>query len=129
MTSRRKFIQQIGLATASIGVLPHVSFGNSRTVAGMLPRSTPEAQGVSTDALNIFFDAIESRGQEFHGTMIVKNGHVIAEAWWEPYGSDHKMQLYSISKSFTSTAIGFAQQEGLLNVEDQVIKYFPYDLP
>lgn len=133
MATRRKFIRQIGLATVSIGVLPQmyscVSKMNTVTKTGMLPRSTPEAQGVSTAAINKFFDAMELSKQEFHGTMILKNGHVIAEGWWEPYGPNHKMQLYSMSKSFTSSAIGFAQQEGLLNVEDQVIQYFQDDLP
>ncbi len=128
MNSRRQFIRQIGLATVGLTLTPKWT-NNVQDKTSKLPRSTPEAQGVSTEAINKYFDAVEASGQEFHATIILKNGFVIAEAWWEPYGPDHKMQLYSMSKSFTSTAIGFAQQEGLLNVEDLVIKYFPKDLP
>jgi len=67
--------------------------------------------------------------QEFHSLMILRHGHVVAEGWWAPYSSEHRQQLYSLSKSFTSTAIGFAVTEGLLSVDDPVIKFFPGDLP
>jgi CubicO group peptidase (beta-lactamase class C family) len=130
MQNRRSFIRNIGLGATFIGLMPDAIFaGDTKKKGTMLPRSSPEAQGVSSDAINKFFDAIEASGQEFHGTMIVKNGYVIAEAMWHPYRTDHKLQTYSMSKSFTSSAIGLAQQEGLLSVEDQVIKYFPNDLP
>lgn len=128
MIHRRVFIRQIGLAGIGCSLWPEISI-YSKPHTTKLPRSTPEAQGVSTSAIERYFDAIEKSGQEFHATMIVKNGHVIAEAWWAPYRSDHRMQLYSMSKSFTSTAIGFAQQEKLLNVEDNVIDYFKDVLP
>ena len=37
--------------------------------------------------------------------------------------------LYSLSKSFTSTAVGFAVAEGRLTVNDKVVSFFPKDLP
>ena len=37
--------------------------------------------------------------------------------------------LYSLSKSFTSTAVGLAVAEGKLSVDDQVLKFFPDDAP
>jgi hypothetical protein len=37
--------------------------------------------------------------------------------------------MYSMSKSFTSTAVGLAVAEGKLNAEDRVISFFPEDLP
>jgi CubicO group peptidase (beta-lactamase class C family) len=125
MNQRREFVRQIGLLSVA-GILPHQTFAKSKNG---LPRSTPEAQGVSTEAIHKYFNAIEKSGEEFHATTVVKNGFIIAEAYWHPYRPDHKMQLYSMSKSFTSTAVGFAQQDGLLTVEEQVIKYFPNDLP
>ncbi|MEP7266286.1 MAG: serine hydrolase [Saprospiraceae bacterium] len=126
MTSRRIFIRQIGLSSIVLGLNPNEVLAKD---LNKLPRSAPEAQGVTTTAIHIYFDAIERSGQEFHTTMIVKNGFVIAEGYWYPYAPDHRIQLYSMSKSFTSTAIGLAQQEGLLNVEDHVIKYFQDVLP
>ena len=61
--------------------------------------------------------------------MIVRHGKVVAESWWNPYRADLKHTLYSTSKSFTATAIGFAVSENKLSVEDKVISFFPDDLP
>ena len=61
--------------------------------------------------------------------MFLRHGKVIAEGWWNPYAPDLKHTMYSVSKSFTSTAIGFAVTEKLLTVNDKVISFFPDDLP
>ena len=61
--------------------------------------------------------------------MLLRHGKVIAEGWWNPYRSDLKHTLYSFSKSFTATAIGFAVTEGKLRVDDKVVSFFPNDLP
>lgn len=94
-----------------------------------LPRCTPEKQGVSSDALNIFFDDIEKNIQHLHSFMLLRHGHVICEAWLHPWQADDKHMLFSLSKSFTSTAIGFAISEGLFNISDRIVDIFPAELP
>ena len=94
-----------------------------------LPRSVPEAEGVSSAAINRFLDSAAISGNEFHSIMILRHGKVIAEGWWNPYGSSLRHTLYSTSKSFTSTAVGFAVSEGKLNVNDKIISFFKKDLP
>ncbi len=94
-----------------------------------LPRSTPEAEGVASSRIVQFFDAAAKSKTEFHSFMLLRHGKVIAEGWWNPYGPDLKHTLYSCSKSFTATAIGFAVQEKLLSLTDHVISFFPNDLP
>jgi CubicO group peptidase (beta-lactamase class C family) len=94
-----------------------------------LPRSTPEAEGVSSKRIQDFLAAFEGGPHEMHGLVIVRHGKVIAEGWWNPYRSELKHTLYSTSKSFTSTAIGFAVSEKRLTVDDKVISFFPEDLP
>lgn len=64
-----------------------------------------------------------------HSIMILRHGKVITEGWWSPYRPDLKHTLYSLSKSFTSTAIGFAVAEKKLTVNDKVISFFPDKLP
>jgi len=88
-----------------------------------LPRSTPEQQGVSPGALLALVDAIVGY-TELHSIMVVRHGHVVAEGWSRPYSSDRPHLLYSLSKSFTSTAVGFAQAEGLLDLDDLVLDHF-----
>jgi CubicO group peptidase (beta-lactamase class C family) len=91
-----------------------------------LPRSTPAGQQADPAAILAFLDAVESRPDiELHSLMVVRHGHVIAAGWWAPYGPDRRHFLYSLSKSFTSTAAGFARAEGLLDLDDPVVKHFP----
>jgi CubicO group peptidase (beta-lactamase class C family) len=94
-----------------------------------LPRSVPEAEGVSSQGLIDFLDALAKSKQEFHSIMLVRHGKVVAEGWWNPYKPEYKHTLYSTSKSFTATALGFAVTEKKLTVNDKVISFFPEDLP
>ena len=50
-----------------------------------LPRSTPEAQGVSSAAILAFVEAAEKDIDALHSFMLVRHGHVVAEGWWAPY--------------------------------------------
>ncbi len=93
--------------------------------AAPLPRSTPEAQGVAADAILGFVAEAEKSIQALHSVMIVRRGHVIAEGWWAPYAANEPHQLFSLSKSFTSTAVGLAAAEGKLKIEDPVLSFFP----
>jgi hypothetical protein len=94
-----------------------------------LPRSNPEAQGVKSEAIITFLDSALNSNNEFHSFMFVRHGKVIAEGWWDPYREDLKHTMYSCSKSFTSTAVGFAVKEKHLKVTDKVISFFAGDLP
>ncbi|MBL7697016.1 MAG: serine hydrolase [Chitinophagaceae bacterium] len=94
-----------------------------------LPRSIPEMQGVSSQSIINFLDSTAVDENEFHSFMFLRHGKVIAEGWWNPYRADLKHTMYSCSKSFTATAIGFAVKEGKLNVTDKVISFFPDQLP
>ncbi|HEV8492089.1 MAG TPA: serine hydrolase domain-containing protein [Candidatus Angelobacter sp.] len=64
-----------------------------------------------------------------HSFMLVRHGNVIAEGWWSPYSPQSRHQMFSLSKSFTSTAVGLAISEGKLSLFDPVVKFFPDDIP
>jgi CubicO group peptidase (beta-lactamase class C family) len=101
----------------------------NQLVSNILPQSTPEAEGVSSTAIITFLDSAAKSNSELHGFVFLRHGKIIASGWWNPYQPDLKHTLYSTSKSFTSTAVGFAVSEKLLTVEDKVISFFPNDLP
>ncbi len=129
---RRAFLKQVGLGTAGLGLislLPACRTTPPTSGTSKLPRSTPEAQGVSSAGILAFLDAVQHSKHELHSFMVVRHGHVIAEGWWTPYGPQDIHTLYSLSKSFTSTAVGFAVAEGRLRVDDRVASFFPKDLP
>lgn len=94
-----------------------------------LPESSPEQQGVSSTAIADFFDAVSASKNELHGFVMIRHGKVIAKAWAAPYADTLKHTLYSTSKSFTATAVGFAVAEKKITVDDNVIKFFPELLP
>jgi CubicO group peptidase (beta-lactamase class C family) len=94
-----------------------------------LPRSIPEAEGVSSQGIIDFLDAAAKSSHEFHSMMFLRHGKVIAEGWWNPYKPELRHTLYSTSKSFTATAVGFAVSEKRLSVNDKVISFFPDALP
>jgi CubicO group peptidase (beta-lactamase class C family) len=90
----------------------------------LLPRSRPEEQGVPSAALARLvaaFDAIE----HVHTATVVRHGHVVLEATWAPYERDAPHAMYSVSKSFTSIAVGLAIDEGLFAVDDPVVDLLP----
>lgn len=130
--TRRNFLTRIGITTLGAGLQPLVprSFAESvRSAVTSLPRSTPEAEGVASAGILAFLDGIAHTKSELHSFMMVRHGKVIAEGWWSPYAAELRHTMYSMSKSFTSTAVGLAVAEGKLSVEDKVISFFPDDLP
>ncbi len=95
----------------------------------LLPHSTPEAQGVPAGAISAFVSAVEREIDALHSFMLLRHGHVIAEGWWDPYRATDQHILFSLSKSFTSTAIGLLVAESKLSIDTPVLEFFPEDAP
>jgi len=100
-----------------------------------LPRSSPAAENVSALRLDDFERAIDTRPcavapDLIRGYLLIRNGNVVRERFWPPYRPDDAVYVYSLTKSFTSTAVGLAVDAGLLSVDDLVAPFFAeYDLP
>lgn len=88
---------------------------------GSLPRAK---MGDSVQFDSVFFDVAKTACNELHALMIVKDGKVIYEKWDPSYGPDHLHVMWSASKTFTATGVGFAVQDGLLDVTDKVVDFF-----
>lgn len=80
-------------------------------------------------AIDDFLDAVERDIDALHSIIVLRHGHIIAQGWWEPYGPQIPHILYSLSKSFTSTAIGLLVAEGRLSLDAPVLGFFPGDAP
>jgi CubicO group peptidase (beta-lactamase class C family) len=89
-----------------------------------LERVTPLAVNIPPKAIIKLLEAVKEENHQVHGLMMLKNGKVFFERYWQPYGPLYRHQLFSLSKSFTSTAVGFAVQEGLLTVETKIADIF-----
>ena len=95
----------------------------------MFEHITPESAGVRGEGIVRFLDDMKAKRLHMHAMMILRHGKVIAEASFAPWSKDNLHMLFSLSKSFTSTAVGFAVQDGLLSVDDRLIDFFPDLLP
>ena len=93
-----------------------------------LPRSTPEAQGISSQVIREFVESAD-KINTMHSFMVVRHGQVVAEGWWKPESAERLHIMNSLSKSFTSTAVGLAIEEGKLSLTDPVLKFFPGEAP
>src|SRR6476646_5938896 len=121
---RRKFPESASILTLLLLAIPRFS-----AASAPLPRSSPEAQGVSSQAIREYIETADKTVNTMHSFMLVRHGHVIAEAWWKPEAADKPHTLWSLSKSFNSTAVGLAINDGKLSLDDPVLKFFPDDAP
>jgi CubicO group peptidase (beta-lactamase class C family) len=125
--TRRQFVKNTAALGLGLGLLPcFEGFGQN---IDALPRATPESQGFDSEAVLNFLEGIKNSGIEFHSFMLLKGGKVIAEATWQPFMAASKHTLFSLSKSFSSTAIGMLVDEGKLKVTDKVVSFFAEDVP
>jgi CubicO group peptidase (beta-lactamase class C family) len=97
-------------------------------IAAALPRLTPAAAGIDPAGIAAFIEGLDQLDSA-HSVMLLRHGAVVAEAWWAPYSAERAHSLFSVSKSFTSTAVGFAISEELLSLDDRVIDLLPDDVP
>lgn len=91
--------------------------------------SSPESVGIDSSAIAAFEEIIREKNIGHHGYMFYRHGKLVASSIASPYRFTDKRHVYSISKSWTSTAIGIAADEGLINLDDKLISYFPDELP
>ncbi|AEI48969.1 serine hydrolase domain-containing protein [Runella slithyformis] len=127
-TNRRDFIKTTGFGAVGLGVLPSLNLF-AKDIITSLPRKSPESQGVDSVGIRQFLKATKESGLEWHSFMLVRHGNVVAEGWWKPFEAANKHTLYSLSKSFTGSAIGFLVTEGKITINDQVISFFPEHTP
>ena len=131
-TNRRNFIKTASISSLGFGLLPNLNLFDTELDIFSLSnfsRKSPESQGILSKGILDFLKAAKESGLEWHSFMLLRHGNVVAEGWWKPFESDFKHTLYSLSKSFTSTAIGFLVQEGKIKVDDQVISFFKDETP
>lgn len=93
---------------------------------GRLVRAaSPESVGISSGAFIKMLDCLEEEGHEYHSLMIVRHGVVAAECWRYPFRADLPHAMYSVSKTVTATALGFAVSEGLVSLDTRIVDVFP----
>ena len=91
--------------------------------------STPEACGVQSPHIGAFLDRLEEKNYTMHSYLMARHGHIFAEGYFAPFQQSDFHRMFSISKTFVSTAVGLLQDEGRLSLSDPVARFFPDKLP
>ncbi len=84
----------------------------------------PEQMGISSANIKAYIDMLEQYELSTHGIIMARGNHIFYEQYWEPFTSGYAHRMYSVTKSIVSLAIGFAEQDGLLNLDDKIVQYF-----
>ena len=87
------------------------------------------APKVSVKAVNTFFKTMTETLGEVHCIEIYQHGGLLLRIAPPPYHATDKRLVFSLSKSFTSTAVGFLSDEGKVSVDEYIIDIFPDKLP
>ena len=92
----------------------------------LLPRAqSPESVGVSSAVIAEFLRRMPEAGMPIHSFMVLRHGKVAAACYRAPFDAETPHAMYSVSKSFSSVALGIAVGEGLLSLDDKVRDFFP----
>jgi len=102
---------------------------SANTQTSSLPRTSPEEQNASAAGINEFIEVAGKTVNKIDSLMVLRHGYVVAEKWWAPHTPETPHVMHSLSKSFTSTAVGLANAEGKIDIDEKVLTYFPNDAP
>ena len=90
-----------------------------------LERARSETVGVAPSSILKLTDALKRIGFTCNSMVMVKSGKVVFEIYYKPFAADSLHLLASCSKSFASTAVGFAVAEGLFTLDDRIVGLLP----
>ncbi|MBE7012247.1 MAG: serine hydrolase [Ruminococcaceae bacterium] len=90
--------------------------------------SSPEKMGIKSSNIEAFVRILEEKRLSTHSLIIMRNGNIIFEKYWAPFHKEFQHRMYSVTKSFVALAIGFLEQDGLVDLDAPMIKYFPDEL-
>lgn len=94
--------------------------------SGAWQSTTPEEQGIDSALLAQLFETIEREDIRLHSLLIVRNGYLVTEAYWHPYGPNVKHTIESNTKSIVGSLVGIAIEQGsLTGVGQKLVDFFP----
>lgn len=85
--------------------------------------------GVAVRPVRELLERMSARNMRVHSMLVYRSDRLVLDLWQWPHEPDLKHKLHSATKSFTVAAVGFAEAEGLLSLEDRLIDHFADRLP
>ena len=91
----------------------------------MFEKVKPEDVGISSSKVLEYIKTLENYRLRTHSIIMARGNKIFAECYYKPFDENFKHRMYSVSKSFVAIAVGVAEQEGLLSLDDKFMDYFP----
>ncbi len=95
----------------------------------MFEKITPEQAGVSSYAVRNFMKMLTKRHMPMHSVLMMKGDKLFAEYYFAPFDKDFCHRMYSQTKSYTAVAIGLLVEDGLVELDAPMSRYFPEKCP
>lgn len=89
-----------------------------------LKRGYPQEVGIEPENIINFIKELDEKSINMHSFLLLKDDTIVSEAYYAPYNRDTLHRMFSITKSFTSIAIGLLESEGKINLDDRIVTYF-----
>lgn len=90
--------------------------------------ATPEKMGISSSCIREYVESLEKANLSTHDIIIMRGESIVFEKYYEPFHKDFIHRMYSVTKSFVALAVGFLEQDGLIDLDASVVRYFPDEL-
>ena len=94
-----------------------------------IERALPEQTGISSNCIMRLITRLEQKQIPMHSFLLMHRNKLICECYYSPVDADTLHRMFSITKSFTSIAIGLLADEGKLSLDDKIVDYFPEKVP
>jgi len=90
----------------------------------MFTYKQPEEKGIKSEDIKNYIEVLEKTGLSTHNLIIARGYDIVYEKYWAPFNKDFLHRQYSVSKSFVAIAVGFAIDEGKMNLDDKLVDFF-----
>jgi len=88
--------------------------------------SSPELQGMNAERLAAMLRFIDRDGRRLGSVLVVRNGCIVVEAYFDPFTRETGHHVYSVTKSIVSLLIGIAIDDGAIrSVDQRVLDFLP----
>ena len=106
---------------ASLFLLPLAIIAAAEKNSAPWPLSTPSREGLDPRLLTGMLTTMRESGLEFRSLIIVKGGKLVASVGFDPFEPSTPQNIYSATKSFLTTLVGIARDEGLFPALDSPV--------
>ena len=106
-------------------VIKETSLGSNNIDFSWIEK-TPESIGLDSIEVNELMQFVKVSGFNTQAAILIQGNNIIAEYYGEGYDKSSLVTSWSVAKSFTSTLIGIAIDEGYINsINDPITDYLP----